>query len=67
MKNSDKEVSGQTTAEGKNDRSTTDSVVTESTAYKPISTREYFKLLAYCLGGLVAIVVVIVGIWNFLV
>ena len=32
----------------------------DSTHYKPISTREYFKVLFYCLIGLVAVVLVII-------
>lgn len=32
----------------------------DSTYYKPISTREYFKILFYCVIGLVAVVLVVI-------
>jgi hypothetical protein len=31
----------------------------DSTHYKPISTREYFKVLVYCVIGLIAVVLAI--------
>ena len=32
----------------------------DSTHYKPISTREYFKVLFYCVVGLAAVVLVVI-------
>ena len=32
----------------------------DSTHYKPISTREYFKVLFYCVIGLVAVVLIVI-------
>lgn len=46
----------------------TDHVVRKVTkVYKPISTREYFKLLAYCIVGLFTVVAVIIVTFNYLV
>ena len=46
----------------------TDNVVRKVTkVYKPISMREYFKLLAYCIVGLFTIVAVIIVTFNYLV